>query len=396
MARKKISEYKAKVILLQELGFPYEGISFDASSDTSNTLNVLDPIKTYVVKVDEGVKKRMKKGLVVLNKKPSELRKAIKVLEEKSYTHFLIEPFILHQQISEKYLSVERVREGFQMLYSEKGGIDVEENRKAMRKTVVSTQKDLLKISSVLGIDIAVLQKILNTFDKYHFSFLECNPIVIKDSTLHFLDIAAEVDSSGEFFVNEAWSTDDFREGGIKPKTDEEKAIAVLAQKSQASFKLDVLNSDGSLFMLLSGGGASIVLADEVYNVGFGKQLANYGEYSGNPNTEEVYLYTKNLLALLLKSKATKKVLIIGGGVANFTDIRLTFKGIMKAIDAEKKQLQKQKVAVFVRRGGPNQEEGLKLMEDYLKKNSIINVVRDQRTALPEIITAAVVQLQKI
>jgi len=95
-------------------------------------------------------------------------------------------------------------------------------------------------------------------------------------------------------------------------KTEEEENILTLSQKSQAAFKFDFLNPNGSVFMLLSGGGASIVLADEVANQGFGKELANYGEYSGNPNEEETFIYTKNLLSLLLKSKAPKKVLIIG------------------------------------------------------------------------------------
>src|SRR5207244_5834547 len=119
---------------------------------------------------------------------------------------------------------------------------------------------------------------------------------------------------------------------------------------SQASFKLDLLNPDGSIFMLLSGGGASIVLADEVYNLGFGKQLANYGEYSGNPNEEEVYLYTKNLLNLLLHSKAHQKILIIAGGVDNFTDIRITFKGIIKAFEEVKEQLSEEQTTIYFKR----------------------------------------------
>src|SRR5206468_4255377 len=137
------------------------------------------------------------------------------------------------------------------------------------------------------------------------------------------LDVAAEVDSAGEFFVHNAWNEEDFRSGQPKKRTDEEVAVTQLAAKSQAAFSLEVLNPNGSISMLLSGGGASIVLADEVYNQGYGKELANYGEYSGNPNAEETYLYTKAVLRLLLQSKAKKKVLIIAGGVANFTDVRI-------------------------------------------------------------------------
>ena len=96
-----------------------------------------------------------------------------------------------------------------------------------------------------------------------------------------------------------------------------------------------------------------MVVADEVYNRGLGEQLANYGEYSGNPNSEETYLYTKAVLELVLASKAPKKVVFLGGAVANFTDIAKTFAGVIQALDEVADGLQSQGVKVFVRRGGP-------------------------------------------
>ena len=56
------------------------------------------------------------------------------------------------------------------------------------------------------------------------------------------------------------------------------------------------------------------------------------------------------------------KVLIIGGGIANFTNVAATFKGIIQALKQYQVQLQQHKVRVFVRRGGPNYQEGLKAM----------------------------------
>ena len=403
MARKKISEFRAKKILSVFLDLPYNGLSFDASKDNFSALEELDSSKRYVVKVDEGVKKRMKKGLVALDKSPQELKDEIKKLQEKGYRHFIIEPFVPHASSSEKYLSIERVREGLQVFYSEKGGIEVEDNADSISKIVIPysseysensvdqvfRQSEDLKVRFSDLLSISNFLKLVDAFNKYHFSFLEINPLVIEDSKFYLLDIAAEVDSAGEFFVHEKWTPDDFRTGQISERTEEEKNVDSLSHQSQASFNLAVLNSDGAVFMLLSGGGASIVLADEVYNLGFGKRIANYGEYSGNPNAEEVYVYTKNLLSLLLKANAPKKVLLIGGGVANFTDVRITFKGIVKALDEKKVDLQKQNVKVFVRRGGPNQKEGLAMMEKFLKENNLYGMVADQRTTLPEIVKAA-------
>ena len=56
------------------------------------------------------------------------------------------------------------------------------------------------------------------------------------------------------------------------------------------------------------------------------------------------------------------KLLIIGGGIANFTNVAATFKGIIRALKEYKVALAKHAVRIFVRRGGPNYQEGLRAM----------------------------------
>lgn len=56
------------------------------------------------------------------------------------------------------------------------------------------------------------------------------------------------------------------------------------------------------------------------------------------------------------------KILIIGGGIANFTNVAATFKGIIRALKEYKNLLIAHSVKIFVRRGGPNYQEGLKAM----------------------------------
>lgn len=56
------------------------------------------------------------------------------------------------------------------------------------------------------------------------------------------------------------------------------------------------------------------------------------------------------------------KILIIGGGIANFTNVAATFKGIIRALKEYKNPLIAHSVKIFVRRGGPNYQEGLKAM----------------------------------
>lgn len=59
---------------------------------------------------------------------------------------------------------------------------------------------------------------------------------------------------------------------------------------------------------------------------------------------------------------AQGKLLIIGGGIANFTNVASTFKGIITALKEYKNELIRHQVRIFVRRGGPNYQEGLKAM----------------------------------
>ena len=112
---------------------------------------------------------------------------------------------------------------------------------------------------------------------------------------------------------------------------------------------------------MVAGGGASVIYADTVVDLGFGEELANYGEYSGNPSTDETYEYAKTILDLMTREKDPRgKVLIIGGGIANFTDVAKTFTGIIMALEEYAEKLKENGVKIFVRRGGPNYKEGLK------------------------------------
>lgn len=80
------------------------------------------------------------------------------------------------------------------------------------------------------------------------------------------------------------------------------------------------------------------------------------------------------------------KVLIIGGGIANFTNVAKTFNGIMKALLEHKEKLVEHKVSIFVRRAGPNYQEGLKKMRKmehklgeritYLPRLILLNFVK--------------------
>ncbi|MBI4993014.1 MAG: hypothetical protein HZC26_02670 [Candidatus Magasanikbacteria bacterium] len=386
MPRVKLFEHSAKRIMCKRLSLPYTGIAITSQTDVDSAVKTLASDKKYVVKVDQGVKKRFKKGLVTLDINHNQVKTALENLKNKNFNYFLIEEFVAHNADAEKYLCLEREREGITASVSTAGGVDIEDNAGAIKKYLLDSA-GCEAVAEQIGLDVETIAKLKQIFDDCYFSFLEINPLIVLNNRPYFLDLAAQVDSAGQFFANHAWNETDIVEDN--KKTPQENAVAVLKKNSQASFSLSVINPDGAIFLLLSGGGGSLVVADEIYNLGYADKLANYGEYSGNPNEEETYFYTKQVLSLLKNSKSDKKNIIIGGGVANFTDVRITFRGIIRALDEDKDMLNKLGVKIFVRRGGPGQTEGLKMMKKFLEKNNLCGAVHGSELPLQEIVKLA-------
>src|SRR5690242_18648811 len=229
MARKKLSEFKAKSLLFASLDIPYAGVPI-TSSDVSG-IKHLDQKKTYVVKVDQGIKGRMKKGLVGLNLLPNQILAKIKEFQSKGYSQFLVEEFFPHQQTSERYFSIERTRSGNVIYFASVGGIDIESNQEKIRKEIISP-KNMENIAEFLGLPTEDFEKIILFFEKQFISFLEVNPLVVENNACYFLDLAVEVDSAAEFFVQDSWSAKDFVESSNQVKTEEEKNIMALQANS--------------------------------------------------------------------------------------------------------------------------------------------------------------------
>jgi len=390
MSRVKITEFKAKSIVLPQLGQEYEGLHIDTNDKNwPELIENLTSHSAYVVKVDQGVKKRGKNGLLMLNISLEKIKEAIETLKAKGFNTFLIEPFITHEQSDERYLSLQRVREGIQLWFHAQGGVEIEETSKdkSVEEFSVNNEQEIKVAAEATKISFDMLNAVIDVFKKEYFAYLEVNPLIIHDNSLNLLDLAVEVDSAGDYFVT-TWNKGVFVQKNIT--IDQELAVMKLSEKSPSSFKLEVLNSDGAIWMLLSGGGASLVIADEYNNLGKGSMIGNYGEYSGAPNADETYEYAKQIVSLMLKSGASKKILLIAGGVANFTDVSITFKGIIRALEERVDELKKQNVTIFVRRGGPKQEKGLALIRDFATHNKLGGYVAGPELSLNEIVKKSI------
>jgi ATP citrate (pro-S)-lyase len=204
----------------------------------------------------------------------------------------------------------------------------------------------------------------MKLFRELNFVYLEVNPLVMTDDgRITPLDMAAKIDETAHFLNSSQWGHIEFPAPFGRAEFPEEAFIKKLDQGSGSSLKLTILNQYGRIWTMVAGGGASVVYADTISDLGFGQELANYGEYSGAPTLQETYDYARTIFSLMCRHKDPRgKVLIIGGGIANFTDVAATFTGIQKAMKQYREELLEAKVDIWIRRAGPNYQEGLKNM----------------------------------
>lgn len=383
MARKKIREYDARRLLAEKLGFEYKGILVNPDTDLENL-----PLWTHAVKLtvkpDQLFGKRKKHGLVLLDTSLDEVKHFIKEHINKEVTigkakdkltHFLIEPFVEHEK--EYYLCIVSEREHDVINFSEEGGINIEENWNKVKKIKIPMLSDAENLDLPEEVK-PFAESIFKLFREENFCYLELNPFTIKDGSIVILDTVAQIDSCAARM--------EFPKPFGRKTYPEEEFIADIDRNSGASLKLTVLNPNGRIWNILSGGGASIIYLDTITDLG-NDEIANYGEYGGNPSTEESYQYAKTVLSLMTRSNAENKVLVIGGAIANFTDIEKTFKGIIKALREYKDSLQN--IPIYVRRGGPNYEKGLQLMKEAGEKLGIKIEVHGPETGMVEMIPGA-------
>ncbi|KAG0696425.1 ATP citrate lyase [Suillus ampliporus] len=391
-------------------------ILWDADSD-SITPDTLLPswVSTtkLVAKPDQLIKRRGKAGLLALNKDWQDAKKWIQDRAGKpqrvesvtgTLSSFIVEPFLPHPSDSEYYICITSARHADTLLFTTSGGVDVGDvDSKALKLDipVIGAFPSRADLQNTLLRDVPAhkkevltdfLVRLYSVYVDLHFAYLEINPLVVlDDGAIHYLDMAAKLDQTAESICGPKWavardltvyeSAPAAATTGSKVNADrgppmawpapfgrdltkEEAYIQKLDASTGSSLKLTVLNPTGRIWTMVAGGGASVVYSDAIAAAGFSHELANYGEYSGAPTEGQTFEYAKTILDLLTRPppRSDGKILIIGGGIANFTNVAATFKGIIRALAMFKAQLIAHQTKIYVRRGGPNWQEGLKAM----------------------------------
>ncbi|KAF9431441.1 citrate synthase [Entomortierella beljakovae] len=384
-----------------------------------------------VAKPDQLIKRRGKSGLLLLNADWAQAKEWIRNHAAKDVhvdsvdgvlKTFLVEPFIPHPSNTEYYICINSDRDGDNILFTHEGGIEVGDVDAKALKFQVKVQdpfptSEAIRSSLLVNVpeskhDVLVdfITRLYAVYVDLHFTYLEINPLVVLDPTpeeparVYYLDLAAKLDQTAEFEAGPKWAIArapqytgvvassattgadagppmDFPAPFGRELTKEEAYVQELDSKTGASLKLTILNKDGRIWTMVAGGGASVA-----------NELANYGEYSGAPTETQTYEYAKTILDLMTRSATPHpqgKVLIIGGGIANFTNVASTFKGIVRALTEFKQPLIAHKVRIFVRRGGPNYQEGLRSMRQLGESLGVEIQVFGPETHITEIVPLA-------
>jgi ATP-citrate lyase beta-subunit len=209
---------------------------------------------------------------------------------------------------------------------------------------------------------------------------MEINPLIINpnDGKLCALDAVIMLDGDARF-RHPDWNFSFAPEFG-RAYTEDEKSIMEIDSRVKGSVKLIEIPG-GDTAMLPAGGGASVFYSDAV--IAKGGTLANYAEYSGDPPAWAVEALTDKICSL-----PGIKHIIVGGAIANFTDVKATFTGIIAGFRKAKEEGKLKGVKIWVRRGGPNENVGLEYMRKLADEGFDIHVY-DRYTPLTDIVKYA-------
>ncbi|MGZ8380956.1 MAG: ATP citrate lyase citrate-binding domain-containing protein [Nitrospira sp.] len=348
-----------------------------------------------VAKAHEALGSRFKLGLVKVGLDLKSAVAATKDMIGRQVGSITVSQVIVSEMVPHKeeyYCAVKSTREGSEILVANCGGVEVESNWERVKRLCLDvgqapSHEALEKLAKEAGFTGALAKKMadfagkmFSCFDNEDAQYLEVNPVVTRESDgeLVALDAVTLLDGDAKF-RHPDWNFQFAAEFGRAYSKDEVEVMAV-DSKIKGSVKFIEIPG-GDTAMLPAGGGASVYYSDAV--VARGGKLANYAEYSGDPPDWAVEVLTEKVCSL-----PGIKNIIVGGAIANFTDVKKTFGGIINGFRKAKGDGKLKGVKIWVRRGGPREKEGLDAMRALKDEGFDINVF-DRNTPLTDIVDKA-------
>ena len=218
------------------------------------------------------------------------------------------------------------------------GGVDVEDEAAAAARVPLSAlapAQDFRLKEAVASLGLSgrelvqltgVLARLWRLFTERDLLLAEINPLArTADGRWVALDARVELDDDALFR-----QADTVRELGIDPATRSDREASELELEAARIDRSDhrgvagrVVQFDGSLALLIGGGGASLTAFDAVR--AHGGRPANYCEIGGNPSVRKVAALT----ALLLRQPGIERIAVIMN-VVNNTRADLVARGVIR------------------------------------------------------------------
>ncbi len=262
-------------------------------------------------------------------------------------------------------LTLDRAEKGIALIVSSVGGMDIEEiaaeHPEKIARVTINPLYGLFdyQIREVLyrsGMPkelhkelTAIIKALYKILVDHEAELTEINPLVLTDKGLYAADARLNVDDNALYRHPELKELRDYTEVDQIERIAEEKG-------------LNYVKLDGNIGVIANGAGMSMSTMDLIYLEG-GKP-ANFLDIGGGASSEVV----KEAIKTILMDKNVKVIFMnIFGGITRCDEVA---RGLVKAF-----QEIEVPVPIVLRLAGTNEEEGRKIIEDFLekeKKNIIV------------------------
>ncbi len=260
-------------------------------------------------------------------------------------------------------------------VFSREGGVDIEDlaarQPEKVRREPFSVRgrlpqhraREIIAETGVSGRALLALGSVLSTladiFLDYDATIAEINPLALtRDGRYVALDCHLEIDDDGLF--RQAGLAEKEEEAGRveggRGSTEFERQAARIDQLDHRGVAGRVIEFDGTLGLIIGGGGASLTAFDAVQQ--HGGRPANYCEIGGNPSVQKVQELTRHILS----KPGVEKIAVIMNVVSN-TRVDLVARGVIKGM-LESGKKPSETLAVF-RIPGAWEQEGFKILSKY-------------------------------
>jgi succinyl-CoA synthetase beta subunit/citryl-CoA synthetase large subunit len=262
------------------------------------------------------------------------------------------------------------------MLFSDMGGIDIEEVAEQHPDRVARAHFSTIRpfadwqakqVIASLGISgsalnrlTPILAKLARLFLRYDMTLAEINPLgELEDGAFVALDAHMEMENEArprqqEILHELGISAEETRQA--REATPFELAGEAIDAQDHRGVAGNVTEFDGNLGLVIGAGGGSLTLFDAVR--AHGGEPANYCEIGGNPSVRKAC----GLAKLVLQKPGVERIAVMMSIVSN-TRVDIVARGVIKAC-VELGYDPAEKIAIF-RIPGAWEEEGFKILEKY-------------------------------